>query len=139
MPGSDVAPAYGCRLVDGHFEARPSGVSLFETAVLNTLTEGFALARVNLSHCVLQFGNSILKTAGAVRFSQSSGRAGSDTALPERHISPRVGSVVEGERTQQDVVLELLKDLHDPARYTAYGKNWHEQIALDAKQVVDNA
>src|SRR5262249_4000734 len=58
--------------------------------------------------------------------------------LRERHVGPRVGSVIKSERTQQDVVLKLLEHLYDPTWYAPDGKDRHEEIAFDAEQVVDD-
>src|SRR6185369_14929000 len=127
---------YVCRLIAQTRGFRIDEVSLFENGVLNTLTEGLAPARVNPRRYVPPSENLLPARAcfgedlsvGAIRLSPL-----------ERHIGAGIGPIIKRERTQKDVVLELLESLHDPSRHSADGKDRYEQIALYAEQVIDDA
>ncbi len=138
----DAGPAYVCRLI-AEVRTRPPGeVSFCETIVLNTLTEGLGPARVDsrryvslhensLSDAVVPGGFLISLIAMTRLTRQCTGAM--PLSLLQRHVRTRVRPIIKRERTQKDVVLELLKHLDHPAGHAANRKDRYKQVALYAE------
>src|SRR5262245_10236428 len=109
---------------------RPNEVSLFETAVLTTLTEGFTPATAN---------RAAASCISGIRYRGQYSTIINSVALVDRYISASVRTVIQSERTQQDIVLELLEHLNRPARHAADGEDRHKEIAFNAQQVIHDA